>query len=134
SGIVLPSGGNGTGYDFLVLRDPKALVAADGVGGGTGRQVILTQDSHLLTGTILVSVQGTTDANQLARINDALGSLSSQLGPYGITLKVNSDSSIASDLSVSVSSTSPCGSASDGILGCAAGSQLTMISGWNWYT
>jgi hypothetical protein len=55
------------------------------------------------------------------------------VAPYGVHVSEASDPSLATTV-ITISPTSPAGSASDGVLGCESPSAITLVSGWNWYT
>src|SRR5262249_7555859 len=71
---------------------------------------------------------------ELARIQDAITGLDNVLVPYHVQITEVSDPSLA-NLTLDMSSTSPCGSAADGVLGSynADASEITLLQGWNWY-
>jgi uncharacterized repeat protein (TIGR01451 family) len=98
---------------------------------------LFTPTSTLLTGQIGVLVSGLTGpqaADELARINDALGILNTELGPFNVHLNLASGAAASSAaIHISVAATSPLGSKADGVLGATSGQNSTILSGWNWY-
>jgi hypothetical protein len=80
--------------------------------------------------------RGEFSAQERARLDDALGRLSSLLAPLGRGVTEVSDSA-AANLFVDAGVTSACGGPADGVLGCyVSGSpvrEITLLLGWNWY-
>jgi hypothetical protein len=77
---------------------------------------------------------GLFTADELARIQDAIDNWDALLAPYNVTITEVSDPTVA-NLVIDTGTTSVCGGASDGVLGCfnGANSEITLIQGWNWY-
>jgi hypothetical protein len=73
-------------------------------------------------------------ADQLARIQDAINAWNAILAPYNVTITEVSDPTLA-NLVLDTSTTSACGGAANGVLGCynEPNNEITMIQGWNWY-
>jgi hypothetical protein len=73
-------------------------------------------------------------ADKLARIQDSINGLDALLTPYGIAITEVGDSSSA-NLVLDTGTTSACGGAADGVLGCFNGpaGEITILQGWNWY-
>ncbi len=89
----------------------------------------------LRTGVIFVSLE-TAAASQVDRVQDALTFLSQDLARFGVVLTAApAGSETTADIRIRIASTSPCGSAADGVLECTEGSgDITILQGWNWYT
>jgi len=61
--------------------------------------------------------------------------LNATFGEYGITLGVlEPGSEIEAHVRVVVDVDSPCGGVADGVLGCAAAGEITLVAGWAWYS
>jgi hypothetical protein len=109
----------------------QTATGSDGTGDTSG-----IADS-LLAGNLYVYVNdpaGYFTADQVARIQDAINGWDALLVPYNVTVTEVSDPSLA-NLVLDNGTTSACGGASNGVLGCfnnAAG-EITLIQGWNWY-
>ena len=56
------------------------------------------------------------------------------LAPYNVTITEVSDPTLA-NIVIDTGTTSACGGAADGVLGCfnEPNSEITMLQGWNWY-
>jgi hypothetical protein len=108
----IAAGSDGTG-DAVGLAN--TLVAGD-------LSVLINDPNHLF------------NADELARIQDAINAWDIILAPYNVTITEVSDPSLA-NLVLDTGSTSACGGAGNGVLGCydAATSEITIIQGWNWY-
>jgi parallel beta-helix repeat protein len=117
---------------MTVSGNATSTLSADGLSS-----VSNTADT-LLAGNLVVYVDNTNglfpDA-ALARVADAADGLSGMLSPYGVSVTVV-DSSASADANVVIrtSSTSPSGTAADGVLGSSTeDGQITLLQGWNWY-
>ena len=91
----------------------------------------------MLAGNLSVYINdpnGLFTADELARIQDAINAWDAMLAPYNVTITEVSDPSLA-NLVIDTGTTSACGGADSGVLGCydSANSEITMIQGWNWY-
>jgi hypothetical protein len=91
----------------------------------------------LLAGSLSVYVNdpsGLFTSDELARIQDAINAWDAILAPYSVTITEVSDPAQA-NLTIDTGSTSACGSAANGVLGCynAPNAEITMLQGWNWY-
>ena len=130
--IALPGNFHGANNNFG--ERPKYLVAqgAEGSDENTGSL------GGVVTGELLVSIQnadGAIDDDQMARIRDAISSINNSLESLGVTLtEVSVDSEAPADIQLQVADTSECGGIAEGVLGCAAGSQITILKGWGWYS
>jgi Bacterial Ig-like domain (group 3)/PKD domain len=73
-------------------------------------------------------------SDELARIQDTINGLNALLAPFSVTISEVSDPS-AANLVLDVGTTSASGGAANGVLGCfnPAASEITLITGWNWY-
>jgi uncharacterized repeat protein (TIGR01451 family) len=91
----------------------------------------------LLAGDLNVYINdpdGYFTADELTRIQDAINGLNALLTPHGIAITEVGDSSSA-NLVLDTGTTSACGGAADGVLGCFDGltGEITILQGWNWY-
>jgi hypothetical protein len=91
----------------------------------------------LLAGNLSVYINDPNhyfSADELARIQDTINGLDALLAPYSVTIAEVSDPSVA-NLVLDVGTTSASGGAANGVLGCfnPAASEITLITGWNWY-
>jgi hypothetical protein len=98
----------------------------------------VTDAEELVSGTLGVCLEdsaGAVTADEQARFEDALADLNATFGPYGVTL-VDVGAADAADaiVQVEIADTSAAGSASDGVLGCTVAGQITLLTGWNWYS
>ncbi|MBI3467068.1 MAG: cadherin-like domain-containing protein [Planctomycetes bacterium] len=130
-GRLLTKGGN-----IQIHKAASSLVTADAAGSdGTGDdlEALVGSAGQVLIGVLNVSLDtASLSADQLDGIRGGLTSLGEALATFGVTLV--EDDSGSGDMRINVASTSPCGSAADGVLGCATDTgDLTIISGWNWY-
>jgi hypothetical protein len=93
----------------------------------------------LVRGLLSVSVDDAAHAltpEQRARIHDAITELNDAFAAFdaGLIL-VEGNSSTWADIHVRTDTSSPCGSAADGVLGCETiAGEITIVQGWNWYT
>jgi hypothetical protein len=128
SAIVLPGNFHGANNNFG--ERPKYLVASGNSEADAGVTRVLASGEMLLS---IQDPEGRLDADKWARIRDAIATLNAGVAPYGVKLtEVGAD--VAGNIQLQIGATSPCGTASDGVLGCAAGSEITIVDGWNWYT
>jgi len=107
-------------------------------GGETQDAEPIRVAGELVTGTVWVSFEdasGTTTADHLARLDDAVAGLNATFGEYGLTMGVvEPDNAVSAHIRIEVAGDSDCGGAADGVLGCtAAAGEITLIEGWEWY-
>jgi hypothetical protein len=91
----------------------------------------------LLAGNLDVYVDnanGLFTADELSRINDAIGAWNALLVAYSVSVVQVTDPGLA-NIVIDSGTTSASGDAADGVLGCynGANSEITLLSGWNWY-
>jgi uncharacterized repeat protein (TIGR01451 family) len=115
----------------------QALSSGAVVNGEGANQALVTMLQPISSGTMVVAVDSTTldQAGEQARIADAVATLNSTLGSFGVNLvEIQGDDSVAADVHIHMASTSAIGGAADGVLGATqAGGEITLISGWNYY-
>ena len=109
----------------------QSASGSDGSGDAAGLP------DTLLAGNLSVYVSdpgGLFSADELARIQDAIGTWDTLLVPYNVTITEVADPTLA-NLVIDTSSTSVCGGATDGVLGCYDGSnaEITILQGCSWY-
>ena len=102
----------------------------------TGSPVIA--QGHLLSDVVSVALLDPTDAldtNLQARYHDAIATLNDAFDVYDLTLvDVGAENYDFADVRIEVATTSACGSATDGILGCTTTTgEITLLVGWDWY-
>jgi sugar lactone lactonase YvrE len=133
----------------LVSSANLAITAAQGSGArllndsssgtsATGDAQPVTDAGELVSGTLGVCLEdsaGTVTADEQARFDDAITTLNATFCAYGVTL-VDVGAADAADaiVQVEIADTSAVGSASDGVLGCTLAGQITLLTGWDWYT
>jgi hypothetical protein len=104
---------------------------------GTVSDTVVADGGIAISGELAIAVhdaEGQLDVDATARIQAALSSLNSGLAPYGVSLAAVASSDPA-DIHVYVASTSACGSAADGVLGCESDwGEITLLLGWDWYS
>jgi hypothetical protein len=137
-GALVYLSGNATVNGALVVNElslsgnAASTQVADGgdVNGGSAA-------GQLLAGNLEVYVNDpnnlfTTD--ELARIQDAVTAADAVVEPYGVSVSETTDPTVA-NVTIDTGSTSAVGGQADGILGCwnPAGSEITLVQGWNWY-
>ena len=92
---------------------------------------------QLHTGTLRVSIDNSlrlASREQLDRIRDAIQTINTDFGPFGVRLVETDPTGAEADIRLEVSHTSACGSAEDGILGCSTKwGEITIVEGWSWY-
>jgi hypothetical protein len=128
------------------LQDAVVVNRLQMSGSGGLTQMVMGSDgadtsgiaNTLLAGDLLVYVNNTNGsftADELARIQDTINGLDTLLAPYSVTITEVSDPAQA-NLVIDAGTTSACGGAANGVLGCfnPAASEITLIVGWNWYT
>jgi hypothetical protein len=109
----------------------QTVAGSDGSGDSVGLV------NTLIAGNLSVSINDPTrlfTTDELARIQDAINNWDTLLAPYNVTISEVSDPTLA-NLVIDTGTTSACGGAADGVLGCfnGANSEITLIQGWNWY-
>jgi hypothetical protein len=109
----------------------QLAAGSDGSGDASGIA------NTLLAGNLSVYINdpsGLFTPDELARIQDAINAWDALLAPYNVTISEVSDPTQA-DITIDTGSTSACGTAADGVLGCfnAPNAEITMLQGWNWY-
>jgi predicted outer membrane repeat protein len=115
------------------------LVTDGGSPSSTGDTQPVSSAGDLVTGTVgvyLDNADGTpVPTDEQARFDDALNALDATFGAYGVNL-VDLGIAGAADavLQVQIAATSPAGSATDGVLGCTVAGQITLLTGWTWFT
>jgi streptogramin lyase len=120
---------------MLNLSGNVALTQMAAGGDGTGDTSGIA--NTLLAGNLSVYINdpsGLFTADELARIQDAINAWDAILAPYSVTITEVSDPTQA-NIVIDTGSTSACGSAANGVLGCfnAPNAEITMLQGWNWY-
>jgi hypothetical protein len=91
----------------------------------------------LLAGNLSVDINdpnGYFTPDDLARIQDAISAWDALLAPYSVAITEVTDPALA-NVVIDTDTTSACGGAGDGVLGCydSAKSEITLVQGWNWY-
>jgi hypothetical protein len=109
----------------------QTAAGTDGSGDAVGLP------DTLLAGNLSVYIKdpsGLFTSDDLARIQDAINTWDALLVPYNVIITEVSDPTLA-NLVIDTGSTSACGSAANGVLGCynAANAEITILQGWNWY-
>jgi len=118
-------------------------LSANGKGGST--QMAAGSDGGdnsgladtLLAGDLNVYISdpnGYFSSAELARIQDTINGLDTLLAPYGVTITEVTNTTSA-NLVLDTATTSACGGAADGVLGCFNGpaGEITILQGWSWY-
>jgi len=134
----------------LINAADSAIAAAQGTGArlindtgagatGAGDSQPVSDAGQLVTGTIgvyLDNANGTpVSADEQARFDDALNVLDTTFGPYGVDLvDVGVGDASGAVVQVEIANTSAAGGAADGVLGCTVAGQITLVTGWSWYT
>jgi hypothetical protein len=133
-----------------LIAAANAAIASAGAGGSALRTHLsssgsslgaaqpITSAALLVSDTLWVSLDAgsaLTDEHR-AGLSAAIAELNGKLGPFGVALgEMSAQSGGEADIRIVVSANSPCGGAAEGVLGCASGAgNITLISGWNWYT
>jgi hypothetical protein len=109
----------------------QIAAGSDGTGDASGIA------NTLLAGNLSVYINdpsGLFNSDELARIQDAINAWDAILAPYNVTITEVSDPTLA-NLVIDTSTTSACGGAANGVLGCynEPNAEITMLQGWNWY-
>jgi hypothetical protein len=140
---------------------PKALLNLSGGGQlnaaaivnqlrftGNGGSALSVEGSSPTTGTAghlvahnlyvyVANPQGSFSAGELARIHDAIQGVNAVVTPYGVSVR-QVRGRAAANLVVDIGSSSASGGQASGVLGSFDSSsvvpEITLISGWQWYT
>jgi hypothetical protein len=134
----------------LISAANLAIAAAQGsgtrllneTGSGTsanGDTQPVTDAGQLVTGTVgvyLDNADGTpVPTDEQARFDDAINTLDTTFGPFGVDLvDVSAGDAADAIVHVDIAASSPAGGAADGVLGCTVAGQITLLTGWDWYT
>src|SRR5205823_1103516 len=107
-------------------------------GGGSGAAAV-TGLGYLYSGAFLVAVDpipGGQAAAEEARIRDALADLNTTLEPFGVVLtEATPDLAATADIHIHFADTTAVGGVAEGVLGITAlGGNITLVTGWNWFT
>jgi hypothetical protein len=133
--MILLSLSDGTTQVLSLSLSPSgAFQLTDGAASGYASSTA----NQVLYGTLTVAVQDDTgagiDPNELARINDAMSYLNTTLGSFGVDLSWAAPCT-AADVTIHFATSTPEGSASDGVLGfTTADNDVYLVTGWNFYT
>ena len=126
-----------TVYNGVNTSGDIALVADGSQGYGQGYDAALvSSNSLLLTGEVTVTVDGLAAdqaVEQLARINDAIGVLNTQMSAFDVYFVLVSSGTADAQVHVQLTDSSNLGGVAEGVLGLTNGDEITLISGWNWY-
>jgi hypothetical protein len=139
TGAILNPGPVNTDFSNINQAGDVTLV----VNGAevSGAQVpLLTSFADLKTGTLLVYVDnslGNVTADEQAGIDTAIGTLNTDLAPYGLNLVDNSadpHGAATADITIVMSDTSDIGGQPEGVLGVTEmAGMITLIDTWNFY-
>jgi hypothetical protein len=116
----------------------SVVAAADSQGAESQTGAPLNGAGELLIATIgvtLLAPARSVQPEEHARLLAALDVLNSVFHAYGVTL-VELDDTAAVDITFQIllASTSPCGDAASGVLGCTSGpGEITILEGWSWH-
>jgi hypothetical protein len=125
---------DGTTYKKAVMlsKTGSASGLTTTAAGGTSTAV-----GALLGGDIDLYVDNTNGdltVDELARIQDAVTAVDALTAPYGVEVQEVSDPTLA-DVTLNMDTTSAVGGYAQGVLGCTTDAgQITIITGWNFYT
>ncbi|HYV35475.1 MAG TPA: SdrD B-like domain-containing protein [Gemmataceae bacterium] len=113
---------------------PQALM----VGSSGVRDDSLSTLGNVITGVYHVTVDGLDNGKdgraEQARIDDALATLNGTLGAFGVTLTSGAgDANDVSTIHIHLASSCVLGSSQDGVLGVTSGTDITLVTGWNYY-
>jgi uncharacterized repeat protein (TIGR01451 family) len=134
-GGTLTKGGN-----IQIHKPGSSLTSGTGSSSDSSEtdSPLVISAGQLLQGIVTIVVEdpgSAIDSAQRDRIDDALTTLNETFAPFGLTLTATTGSDGTADIRLLVDSTSPCGSAAAGVLGCTSDSNtITLLVGWNWYT
>lgn len=106
--------------------------SASATAGGATAGALLGGDVALF----IDNQGGQFDADELARVEDAVAAIGQVVAPYGVTIyQVDAASVASANVILEISTTSVAGGFAEGVLGCTEdGGEITLIEGWNWYT
>jgi Ca2+-binding RTX toxin-like protein len=134
--------------ESLINAANQILISMEASGGSTiviASQGAVSPDAAPLVnaGELVIATIGVTLASEVrsvtpeeqARFRAALAVFNDAFGVYGVTLvELGSLAAVDLEFFISLAPTSPCGDASDGVLGCTSGlGIITVLEGWNWY-
>jgi len=109
------------------------MTAAEFAGGTP----VVSSLGKLAGGTYVVAVDGLSGASasaQGARIDNAIASLNTAVGTFGVNLvKATEYSEPFAEIHIHIADTSPIGGMAQGVLGVTIGQDITLIRGWNYY-
>lgn len=111
----------------------STLEAAGGTSDGSNSS---NTAGTLLAGAVTLYVDNTAgnfSADELARLDDAVAAINAVVAPFGTTITFVDDANSASTI-LTMATTSACGGAADGVLGCEMPGSITLVLGWNWYS
>ncbi|MCH8839196.1 MAG: VCBS repeat-containing protein [Planctomycetes bacterium] len=132
----------------VLIDAANAAITSAGLGGAalvmdgtsTGGDPVSAQPvsniGDLVVDTLKISLVDTNDgvsADEQAALQAAIDSLNVSLSPYGVAL-VEVASAADADVRVEIAAVSAGGGAADGLLGYAVAGEITILSGWDWYT
>jgi probable HAF family extracellular repeat protein len=135
---LLTLGGNATLAGAAVVNQLSLSGNASSTQSSDGSDVSAgSTPGELVAGDVLIYINDPTGlftSDELARIQDAVNAVNALVAPYGVTVAETTDST-AANVTLDTGSTSAAGGYTNGVLGCwnPAGSEITMIQGWNWY-
>jgi predicted outer membrane repeat protein len=132
-----------------LIDGANQLISAANIGGAhllndpgntttTDTQPV-TDAGQLVTGPVgvyLANADGTpVPADEQGRLDDAITALDTTFGPNGVDLvDVGVANAANAVVQVQIADISATGSAADGVLGCTVAGQITLLTGWNWFT
>jgi hypothetical protein len=132
---------DGINRAITMLNTSGARLLDDSAAGNSisGDTEPATNTEQLVTGAVgvyLDNADGTpVSADEQARFDDAIAMLDSTFGPYGVDLvDVGVGDTADAVVQVVIAATSAAGSAADSVLGCTVAGQITLLTGWNWFT
>jgi hypothetical protein len=132
---------SGANLAINAVQGSGARLLNDSAAGtsSTGDTQPVTDAGQLVTGVIgvyLDNADGTTvPADEQARFDDAINALDATFAAYGVDLvDVGAADAAGAIVQVEIAGTSPAGGAAEGVLGCTVAGQITLLTGWDWYT
>ena len=132
---------NGANAAIAAIQSGGARLVVDGSGNSeTGDTVPVSQEGDLVTGTVLgvylVNADGTAvPADEQARFDDAINALDSTFGPYGVNVvDVGAGDAADAIVQVQIAATSAAGVPPTACSAVPIAGQVTLVTGWNWYT